>query len=170
MTELSVVRQQTADSLKQLWQNYRLSKQAKAFLSYLLENNIDGSTFSKKNEKKTISEIFAETHSNIYPEVGFKLIDGVWTYFYLKGITLKDYVNINKDKIPNVRFIHCSLCGELHLQNHSLENSLRRTIQRLWKWRLIERFYQGSMFGARHYYFITEKGKRVFQLKHEGEG
>jgi hypothetical protein len=148
MSKLSVVYTHTTDRI-------RLSKQAKAFLQYLYENDINGEIYSKD------TSLEHET----FPEIGTKLIDGKYISFYRKGISLIDYIALNCDKIPNHGLYVGSCTGKLSTHNLSLRNSLNRTILRLWKWKLIERFCYSAFYGSKHYYFITLKGKQVFEAK-----
>lgn len=152
MAELNVVYTYTTDSVKL----YRLSKQAKDFLKFLVENNIDGSIFSSKEH---------ENSPDFYPEIGVKDINNEYVWFYRKGISLIRYIDLNRDKFPNHKLFVSSITGNLSTHNSSLRNSLNRTINRLWKWRLIERFSCRRFYGAKHYYFITLKGKHVLELK-----
>jgi hypothetical protein len=148
MSELSVVCVQTTDRI-------RLSKQAKAFLQYLYENNINGEIYSKDTSLER----------EPFPEIGTKLIDGKYVSFYGKGISLIDYVALNCDKIPNHGLYVGSCTGKLSTHNLSLRNSLNRTILKLLRWRLIDRFRHATFYGSKHYYFITLKGKQVFEAK-----
>ena len=149
MNELNVVYTHTTDRI-------RLSKQAKDFLKFLVENNIDGSIFSRKED---------ENIPDFYPEISVKYINNEYVSFYRKGISLIRYIDLNRDKFPNHKLFASSISGHLSTHNNSLRNSLNRTINRLWKWRLIERFSCRRFYGAKHYYFITLRGKRVLELK-----
>jgi hypothetical protein len=143
--ELSVVCTHTTDRI-------RLSKQAKALLQYLYENDINGEIYSKDTSLER----------EPFPEIGTKLIDGKYVSFYGKGVSLIDYVALNCDKIPNHGLYVGSCTGKLSTHNLSLRNSLNRTIL---KWKLIERFCYSAFYGSKHYYFITLKGKQVFEAK-----
>lgn len=166
LSDLSVVQAHTTDRLRSLWRDYRLSEQAKDFLTFLIEKNIDGITYSKPHNKLEPYDDFPHKSKCI----DSKMVDGKWKAgpeidFYSKGISLIGYISANRNKFPDAGLYVGSSTGELSTHNLALRNSLNRTIQRLWHWGLVQRFYFPSMYGPRHYYFITEKGRRVFHAK-----
>jgi hypothetical protein len=154
---LNVVCGNTTDRVRQQWRHYRLSKQAKDFLKFLIDNNINGEIYSKTHNNKL------EPLDN-FPH-DYKYVNGEYVYFYRKGVSLIDYIITNKNKFNDPALFTCSLCGNIHTRNSSLRNSLNRTINRLFTWQLIERFYHPTMYGAKYYYFVTKRGKTVFQAK-----
>jgi hypothetical protein len=166
LDDLSVVCAETTDSLRSLWRDYKLSKQAKDFLTFLIEKNIDGATYSKpRNNLEPCDDFPHQTKYVGSKEVNGKWIVGVKTDFYSKGVSLIGYISANRNKLPDPGLFVNSLSGELSTNNLALRNSLNRTIHRLWHWGILRRFYFPSMYGPKHYYFITEKGGRVFHAK-----
>lgn len=166
LDDLSVVQPYTTDRIRSLWRNYKLSKQAKDFLRFLIEKNIDGTAYSKPHNNLEPYDDFPHQSKC----VGSGYVDGKWkrgleTDFYSKGISLIGYVSANKNKFLDARLYIGSMTGELSTNNIVLKNSLNRTIHRLWHWQILGRFYFPSMYGPKHYYFISEKGRRIFHAK-----
>lgn len=166
MTEnLGVVYEQTTDRIRTLWRNCRLSKQAKDFLSFLIEKNIDGTKYSKLLGPLDVPDVFPyDTEYNNSGSVDGKWKLGPKTHIYSRAISLSGYVTANRDKFPNAKLHFLFSSGENEVYS-TVRNSLNRTIQRLWRWRLLERYYIPSFCGSKHFYFITEKGKQVYQAK-----
>jgi len=142
---LSVVRADTTDRI-------RLSKQAKTFLKFLYENNVNGEIYSKEDN-------FDLHNPEPSPKIGTKRIDGKWVSFYRNGISLIKY--IERKAFPNSELFVSSLSGYVMTRNMSLRNSLERTIRRLYYQRLVERF----RYSKRYHYFITLKGKQMLKSK-----
>jgi len=166
LDDLSVVQAQTTDRLRSLWRDHKFSKQAKDFLTFLIEKKIDGTTYSKPHNNLEPYDDFPHQSKC----VGSKYVNGKWerdqeTDFYSKGISLVGYIGANRNKFQDAGLYVGSLTGELSTNNRALRNSLNRTIRRLWHWGIVQRFYFPSMYGPKHYYFIAEKGRRVFHAK-----
>lgn len=165
--DLSVVQPQTTDRLRSLWKDHKFSKQAKDFLRFLIEKSIDGTTYSKPYDALKPYDGFP--HESKW--IRGKFVDGKSKQaseeiiVYSKGISLIGYINANRNKFSDPRLYIGSLTGELSTNNRVLRNSLNRTIHRLWRWGLVLRFYFPSMYGPKHHYFISEKGRRVFHAK-----
>ena len=143
--KLSVVSAQTTDRI-------RLSKQAKTFLNFLSENNVNGEVYSREDK-------FELQNPEPFTQIDTKRINGKWVVFYRRGISLIQY--IEQKAFPNSELFVSSISGYVMTHNHSLRNSLERTIRRLCYQRLVERFRHGK----RYCYFITLKGKHILRAK-----
>ncbi len=143
--KLSVVYAHTTDRI-------RLSNQAKTFLKFLCESNVNGEVYSREDK-------FEIQNPEPFTQINTKRINGKWVAFYRRGISLIQY--IERKAFPNSELFVSSISGYVMTRNDSLRNSLERTIRRLCYQRLVERF----RYNKKYYYFITLKGKQILKDK-----